>query len=90
MIKVYRNAYKLQIEGEKVANSDKVFSVFETHTDILMKMSKHPNTTFYVLSKITCTLHWHFATRSAVHRDQALVKAWPTGLMSFRLNREFI
>lgn len=37
MIKVYRNAYKYQIEGEKVANSDKVFSVFETHTDILVK-----------------------------------------------------
>ena len=37
MIKVYRNAYKLLIEGVKVANSDKVFSVFETHTDILVK-----------------------------------------------------
>lgn len=37
MIKVYRNAYKLQIKGEKVANSDKLFSVHETHTDILVK-----------------------------------------------------
>jgi IS5 family transposase len=37
MIKVYRNAYKLQIEGEKVANSDKLFSVHQTHTDILVK-----------------------------------------------------
>jgi len=53
-------------------------------------MSKHPNTTFYVLSKITCTLPRHFATRSAVHWAQALVKAWPAGLMSFRLNHEFI
>ena len=37
MIKVYRNAHKLQIQGEKVANADKLFSVFETHTDILVK-----------------------------------------------------
>ena len=37
MIKVYRNAYKLQIQDKKVANADKVFSVFQTHTDILVK-----------------------------------------------------
>jgi len=37
MIKVYRNAEKLQIQGKKVANADKVFSVFQTHTDILVK-----------------------------------------------------
>ena len=37
MIKVYRNAVTLQLKGIKVANADKVFSVFETHTDILVK-----------------------------------------------------
>ncbi len=37
MIKVYRNAVKLQLKGIKVTNADKVFSVFETHTDILVK-----------------------------------------------------
>jgi IS5 family transposase len=37
MIRVYRNAEKLQLQGKKVANEDKVFSVFETHTDILLK-----------------------------------------------------
>lgn len=37
MIKVYRNAEKLQIQGKKVDNTDKVFSVFQTHTDILVK-----------------------------------------------------
>jgi len=37
MIKVYRNAVMLQLKGIKVANADKVFSVFETHTDILVK-----------------------------------------------------
>ena len=37
MIKVYRNAEMLQLKGKKVANADKVFSVFETHTDILVK-----------------------------------------------------
>ena len=37
MIKVYRNAVTLQIKGEKVANADKIFSVFQTHTDILIK-----------------------------------------------------
>src|ERR1035437_963878 len=37
MIKVYRNAVRLQLKGIKVANADKVFSVFETHTDILVK-----------------------------------------------------
>jgi len=37
MIKVYRNAYTLQIKGEKIENSDKVFWVFVTHTDILVK-----------------------------------------------------
>lgn len=37
MIKVYRNAENLQLRGEKVANADKIFSVFQAHTDILVK-----------------------------------------------------
>ena len=37
MIKVYQNANKFQLKGEKVANEDKVFSVFQPHTDILVK-----------------------------------------------------
>ena len=37
MIKVYHNAEKLQLQGKQVSNAEKVFSVFETHTDILVK-----------------------------------------------------
>jgi len=37
MIKVYRNSTKHQLLGEKVENKDKIFSVFETHTDIIVK-----------------------------------------------------
>jgi len=35
--KVYENAYKFQIKGEKVENSEKIFSIHEQHTDILVK-----------------------------------------------------
>jgi IS5 family transposase len=34
---VYCNAYQFQIEGMKVANEDKLCSIFETHTDIIVK-----------------------------------------------------
>ena len=37
MIKVYHNAEKLQLQGKQVSNAEKVFSVFQTHTDILVK-----------------------------------------------------
>jgi len=37
MIKVYRNAEKHQIQDLKVDNADKIFSVYEPHTDILVK-----------------------------------------------------
>jgi len=37
MLKVYRNAEKFQIRGIKVANSEKIFSVVEPHTNILVK-----------------------------------------------------
>jgi IS5 family transposase len=37
MVRVYRNSYAHQILGESVANDDKIFSVFEPHTDILVK-----------------------------------------------------
>jgi len=35
--KVHENAYKFQIKGEKVENSEKIFSIYEQHTDILVK-----------------------------------------------------
>jgi transposase, IS5 family len=35
--KVYRNAEKHQLLNEKVENKDKIFSIFEPHTDILVK-----------------------------------------------------
>jgi len=35
--RVYDNAYKYQILGEKVENKDKIFSVSELHTDIIVK-----------------------------------------------------
>jgi len=34
---VYNNAYRFQIEGKKVENKDKIFSIYETHTDIIVK-----------------------------------------------------
>ena len=34
---VYKNAYQFQIEGKKIKNEDKIFSIFEEHTDILVK-----------------------------------------------------
>lgn len=37
MEKVYANSYQFQIEGEKVENKDKIFSIYQTHTDILVK-----------------------------------------------------
>jgi len=37
MLKVYRNAEKYQIQGIKVENSAKIFSVVEPHTDIIVK-----------------------------------------------------
>jgi IS5 family transposase len=35
--KVYANAFRFQIEGKKVETSEKIFSIFEQHTDILVK-----------------------------------------------------
>lgn len=35
--KMYKNAYRFQIEGKKVENSDKIFSIYEEHTDIIVK-----------------------------------------------------
>ncbi|MDI6730729.1 MAG: ISNCY family transposase, partial [Candidatus Altarchaeum sp.] len=37
MQKVYNNAYRFQIKGEKVENSEKIFSIYEQHTDIIVK-----------------------------------------------------
>ncbi len=37
MQKVYDNAYSLQILDVKVENSEKLFSIFEPHTDIIVK-----------------------------------------------------
>jgi len=37
MQQVYKNAYRFQILGEKVENSQKLFSIFEPHTDIIVK-----------------------------------------------------
>ena len=34
---VYTNSYRYQIEGKKVENAEKIFSIHETHTDILVK-----------------------------------------------------
>ncbi len=34
---VYENSYRFQIEGKKVENKDKIFSIHQTHTDILVK-----------------------------------------------------
>ena len=35
--KIYKNAYRFQIEGLKIKNENKIFSIFEEHTDILVK-----------------------------------------------------
>jgi len=35
--KIYKNAYRFQIEGKKVDNADKLFSIYESHTDIIVK-----------------------------------------------------
>ena len=35
--KIYKNAYQFQIEGKKIKNEDKIYSIFEEHTDILVK-----------------------------------------------------
>ena len=37
MHKVYEMAYELQIEGNKVPNEKKLFSIYELHTDIICK-----------------------------------------------------
>ena len=42
MQKVYDIAYRKQIEGESVPNEDKLFSIYEHHTDIIMKGSREP------------------------------------------------
>jgi IS5 family transposase len=34
---IYKNAYQFQIEGKKIENEDKIFSIYEEHTDILVK-----------------------------------------------------
>lgn len=34
---VYNNAYRFQIEGIKVENEEKIFSIYEAHTDIIVK-----------------------------------------------------
>ena len=41
MIKVYRNSIKLKLEGTKVVNSVKVFSVFKTDMKIMVKEKKY-------------------------------------------------
>ena len=35
--KVYTNAYRFQMLGEKIENSEKIFSIFEQHTNIIVK-----------------------------------------------------
>ena len=37
MSRVYKNAYRFQIEGKKVSNEEKIFSIYEEHTDIIVK-----------------------------------------------------
>jgi len=34
---IYNNAYRFQIDGIAVKNEDKIFSIYETHTDIIVK-----------------------------------------------------
>ena len=40
MHKIYDVAYRKEIEGEKVPNEEKLFSIFERHTDIIVKGSR--------------------------------------------------
>jgi IS5 family transposase len=37
MQKVYQMTYRKEIEGEKVDSKDKIFSIYEQHTDIIVK-----------------------------------------------------
>jgi transposase, IS5 family len=37
MIKIYRNAEKHQIQGIQVSNEEKIFSIYQPHTNILVK-----------------------------------------------------
>jgi IS5 family transposase len=34
---IYKNAWRFQIEGKKAENKDKIFSIYEQHTDIIVK-----------------------------------------------------
>jgi len=43
MVKIYRNSFAHQIQGEKVENAKKIFSIFEPHTDILVKGARDVN-----------------------------------------------
>jgi transposase, IS5 family len=40
MEQIYNVAFSREIEGEKVLNSEKLFSIFERHTDIIVKGSR--------------------------------------------------
>jgi transposase, IS5 family len=42
MHKVYDITYRKQIEGESVPNEDKLFSIYERHTDIILKGLREP------------------------------------------------
>lgn len=42
MQRVYDITYRKQIEGESVPNEDKLFSIYEYHTDIILKGSREP------------------------------------------------
>ena len=37
MEQVYDVTYRKEIDGEKVPNEDKIFSIYEQHTDIIVK-----------------------------------------------------
>jgi transposase, IS5 family len=34
---IYKNSWRFQVEGKKVENIDKIFSIYEQHTDIIVK-----------------------------------------------------
>jgi IS5 family transposase len=40
MKQVYDISYRKEIKGEKVPGSEKIFSIFERHTDIIVKGSR--------------------------------------------------
>jgi IS5 family transposase len=40
LLQIYDISYRKEILGEKVPNSDKLFSIFERHTDIIVKGSR--------------------------------------------------